>query len=223
MQTPQQEYALKISKAIVVLGLMTMIGCRGKQMTIVPVDDQGAEVRTAQVSVDGVPIGQGTTQMRAPKTDSSVSVDAAPDYYQETFVVTSETRGPLEVALRRDEIYALTVEDTNKVVNRWLTMAISDQAQDSWWSVVVNAIATQDFEMELMDAKSGFVRTAWKERSFGSEGVRRRFVGNVVTTDPLTWRIKYQVQRTHNGRDWVDYDRGVKAELDVIDEIRGRM
>ena len=101
-------------------------------------------------------------------------------------------------------------------------MNVSEQARESWWSVIINAIGSQDLEMELMDAKSGFIRTAWKERMFGSAGLRRRFVGNVVTLEPLTWRLKYQVQNTRNGRDWADYDRGIKEEFDVIAEIRGR-
>ncbi len=191
--------------------------------TVIPKNDQGAEVTEAEISVDGQPVGQGTTTIRTDSSSKSITVDAQPEYYPKTFNLAAKAKGPIEVSLVRDRIYALTIEDSNKVVNRWLTLNISERAMSSWWSVIINAISSQDLEMELMDDQSGFIRTAWKERRFGKTGLRRRFVGNKVSTEPLTWRLKYQVQRTSNGRDWLEYDRGVKEEFDVIAEIRARV
>jgi len=222
-------WGVKILHVIVLASLVTVGGCHllnrkppTKVVTIVPIDAQGAEVRTARISVNGQPAGQGTTSLQVPTQQVSVSVDASPQYFAESFTITPQSQGAVRVALRLDPIFAITIQDSNNVMNRWLTLNAA-RSGDGWWSIVVNAIATQDFEIELMDAQSGFIRTAWKERRFGNDGLRRRFVGNVVTTSPLSWRLKYQVQRTTNGRDWADYPRGIKLELDAISEIRARM
>ncbi|MBL4632990.1 MAG: hypothetical protein JKY56_03910 [Kofleriaceae bacterium] len=191
--------------------------------TITPIDSRGSEVSRATVSANGRPMGQGTTQLTTNSDEMSVTIDARPEYFVETFSLKANDKGNYRVPLRRDEIYALTIQDANQVMNRWITLNIAETSSNEWWSVIINAIGTQDMEMELMDEKSGFIRTAWKARSFGQHGIRRRFVGNKVTVAPLTWRFKYQVERTNNGRDWVPYDRGLKNELDIISEIRARI
>lgn len=191
--------------------------------TVTPVDSAGSEVSRASISANGRPVGQGTTRISTSSNEMSVTIDARPEFFVETFSLKAKDKGSYRVPLRRDEIYALTIQDSNQVMNRWITLNISQAASGDWWSAIINAIGTQDMEMELMDEKSGFIRTAWKARNFGAHGIRRRFVGNKVTVSPLTWRFKYQVERTNNGRDWVAYDRGVKNELDIIAEIRARI
>jgi hypothetical protein len=220
---------VKILRLLVLASLVVASGCHlfaskppTKIVTIVPIDEQGGEVREARIAVNGQPAGQGTTSLQVPTQQVSVSVDASPQYFAESFTITPESQGAVRVALRLDPVFAITIQDSNKVMNRWLSLNAA-RSGDGWWSIVVNAIATQDFEIEMMDPQSGFIRTAWKERRFGNDGLRRRFVGNVVTASPLTWRLKYQVQRTTNGRDWADYPRGLKLELDAISEIRARM
>ncbi len=200
------------------------LGCV-KTVTIVPMDKNGASV-DARIEVNGLPTGQGVTNVRV-NGPINISVDGSPQYYSTNFTVNQSTSSPVNVALILDDIYALTVADTNQVINKWLTLNISEDAKldNKWWTVIVNAISTQDFEMELMDQASGFIRSAWKERRFGVNAIRRRFVGNVVSTEPLQWRVKYQVQITNNystNAEWKDYDRGIKDELDVISEVRGR-
>jgi len=214
----------KLMPLLFVLSLVT-VNC-ARTVTIVPMDKNGATVDSARIQVNGLPTGQGITNVRV-KNPINISVDASPKYYSTNFTINKATRSPVNVALVADDIYALTIEDTNQIINKWLTLNISEAAKvdKKWWTVIVNAISTQDFEMELMDQSSGFIRSAWKERRFGSHAIRRRFVGNVVSTEPLQWRVKYQVQITNNyskNAEWIDYERGLKDELDVIAEVRGR-
>lgn len=203
--------------------VIALAGCV-KNVTVVPTDKNGSTVEDARILINGTPTGQGATAITV-KDPVTVTVDAKPRYYSETFQVGKQSPSPLKVMLREDEIYAATVEDTNKIINQWLTLNISPKASKDalWWSVVVNAISTQDFEMELMDQKSGFIRTAWKQRGFGKRALRRRFVGNVVSQSPLQWRVKYHVEISEDGgANWKGFDRGIKEELDAIQEIRGR-
>ena len=212
-----------MTNILLILFSLALVGCT-KTVTVVPTDPQGQTIEAARVSVNGTPTGQGATQITV-SDPVSVTVDGSPRYFSETFQVGKQSPNPVKVALREDEIYLATVEDSNKIINQWLTLNVSSTAQqnDVWWSVIVNAISTQDFEMELMDQKSGFIRTAWKERGFGQRALRRRFVGNVVAKSPLQWRVKYHVEITADGgKNWKEFDRGIKEELDAIQEIRGR-
>ncbi|MBX7196506.1 MAG: hypothetical protein K1X94_30915 [Sandaracinaceae bacterium] len=203
------------------------VGCGGRRLlTVMPSTTAGAVVQEARVSVNGQFVGSGSVEVPRERT-MVVTVDASPQYEPAQVQVDQRAQNPLVVTLREDEVFMSTVEDTNQVVNVWLTLNIGMQAQmtQSWWSTIINAISTQDFEPEMMDAASGFLRTAWKQVTFRSgASVRRRFVGNVVQTNPLQWRVRYEVQIMRPGMaDWQDYPRGFRDELDALAEVRGRV
>lgn len=220
--------SLRLSLALgsLVIGLLA-IGCGGRRpFVIMPTSTAGAVVQEARVSVNGQFVGSGSVEVRRERA-MVVTVDASPQYEPAQVQVDQRAQSPLVVTLREDELFMSTVEDTNQVVNVWLTLNIGPQAQmtQSWWSTIINAIATQDFEPEMMDAASGFLRTAWKQVTFrNGASVRRRFVGNVVQTNPLQWRVRYEVQVMRPGMgDWQDYPRGFRDELDALSEVRGRV
>jgi hypothetical protein len=201
--------------------VLALNGCIHR-VTIVPLDPTETPLEQARVSADGVPTGAGTTQLRI-KAPTAVQVDASPEYKSESFTVDTESDKVIRVVLAVDELYAATVADENKVINRWITFEIAAGAQenDTWWTAVVNAISGLDFEMEMMEARSGFVRTAWRETRHGTDTSRRRFVGNTVQQDPLHWRLKYEMM-VKEGDQWTPYDRGFRDDLDALMEIRAR-
>ncbi len=214
--------------SVVVLSLAVLGGCGGRRLfTIMPSTTAGAVVQEARVSVNGQFVGSGAVEVPRDRAGMVVTVDASPQYEPAQVQVDQRAQSPLVVTLREDELFMSTVEDTNQVVNVWLTLNIGPQAQmtSSWWATIINAISTQDFEPEMMDAASGFLRTAWKQMTFRSGAVvRRRFVGNVVQMNPLQWRVRYEVQVMRPGMsDWQDYPRGFRDELDALAEVRGRV
>ena len=74
-----------------------------------------------------------------------------------------------------------------------------------------------------MDQASGFLRTAWRQASFGDLLCRRRFVGNIVTQEPLVWRFRYEIEMSDDGgNQWVAYDRVFGDDTRISAEIRGR-
>lgn len=219
--------SLRLPLFLVVLALgAASVGCGSRPFVIMPSTTAGAVVQEARVSVNGQFVGSGSVEVRRERS-MVVSVDAAPQYEPAQVQVEPRAQSPLVVTLREDPLFMSTVADENQVVNVWLTLSIGQQAQitSSWWPTIVNAIATQDFQPEMMDASSGFLRTAWKQATYPNGAmVRRRFVGNVVQTNPLQWRVRYEVQMMRPGMaDWQDYPRGFRAELDVLAEVRGRV
>jgi len=199
---------------------LAVSGCI-KRVTVVPVSTDRQPL-DATVSVNGRPAGAGATEIEV-RQPVTIEVDGRPRYSAVTFTITKQTQSVIEVPLEEDVLWAMTVEDTNQVVNRWLTLNVAAAAteNDEWWAAVINALSGRDFELELMDPRSGFIRTAWKQATYGPVSVRRRFVGNTVSQSPLSWRIKYEVQ-VRGGPSWVGYDRAFRDDLDALDEIRSR-
>jgi len=194
-----------------------------KTVTVVPVDDDHRVIRTATVTADGRDLGAGVTEVEVRGDSARVSVLAGPEWLPATARLDKNSPPTVEVMLTPDELYLATTEDQNQVVNRWINISIAEHRRSTWWSTVVAAISGADFEIEIMDASSGFLRTAWRQQTYRGQLARRRFTGNLVTQRPLVWRIRYEVERQDEGSpDWMDYDRGFADELRVLQEIRGR-
>jgi hypothetical protein len=213
-----------------VLVLVVLLGVPGcflfgssKRVTVVPLGEGRKPMPEARVVVDGRPAGQGTTSVEIKKA-ISVTIEPGAGWLAESFSLDKTSPSPIEVSLRPDEVYRATEADTNQVVNRWLTLNItrSAEANDEWWAAIAASMSGQDFELEMMDARSGFVRTAWKRSQFSNGVVRRRFVGNVVQKTPLKFRVKYEVELAR-GDDWISYERGFRQDMDALNEMRQRI
>jgi hypothetical protein len=200
-------------------------GLFGKTVTVVPVGSNRAPLTQARVSVNGVPAGQGTTDVKVKDEAVNVTITAGDGWLPESFSISKATESPLTVPLQVDEAYRATQTDTNQLVNRWLNLNVSETAKatDEWWAAVTASIAGQDFELEMMDPRSGFIRSAWKEKRFQQSSIRRRFIGNIVGQNPLRFRIKYEVERREGEADWEPYKRGFRADLDTLQEMQTRI
>ena len=212
---------------LVSLVLCSVSGCflfgSTKKVTVVPLGEDRKPIAKARIVVDGKPIGQGTTSVIVEKP-IAVTIEPGAGWLAESFSLDKTSQSPIEIAIRPDEVYRATEADTNQVVNRWLTLNItrSAQADDEWWAAIAASMSGQDFEMEMMDARSGFIRTAWKRSQFANGVVRRRFVGNVVQKAPLKFRVKYEVE-VARGDDWIAYERGFRQDMDALSEMRQRI
>ncbi len=194
-----------------------------KRVTVVPIDREHNVLEAARVRADGRDVGVGVTAVAVRQGATQVTVSSGPEWLTASRRLDEQSPGRIEIMLEPNELYRSTVEDVNRVVNHWINLSIAEPRRDSWWSTVVAAISGANFEIEIMDAASGFLRTAWRETTLGAIVGRRRITGNIVTHDPLVWRFRYEVQyRAAREQEWHDYDRGFADELRVLQEIRGR-
>jgi hypothetical protein len=208
-------------KAIICTVALLAIGCV-KAVTIVPIDGEHNVLMTARVSADGHDVGIGVSRVEVHDGAAQVTIENGPEWLPATSRLDERSPDRVEVLVRPDGLYLNTVADENRVVNQWLSLNIAPSRHSTYWTSVITAITGGDFEMEIMDASSGFMRTAWREVTYGTRHMRRRFVGNIVTQQPLVWRLKYEVQRSDDGSNWEEYDRAVADDLRIITEIRGR-
>ncbi len=206
----------------VALACMLLAGCV-KRVTIVPIDAEHNVLSDARVRADGQDVGVGVTNVAVRNGATQVTVMSGPEWLRTSRRLDARSPGRLEVMLQPNQLYLQTVEDNNQVVNRWISVSMDEARRETWWSTVVAAISGADFEVEIMDAASGFLRTAWRVSDYGPIVGRRRITGNIVTHDPLVWRFRYQVEyRQAGSQEWHEYDRGFADELRVLQEIRGR-
>lgn len=214
--------ALRITTLWAAAAVLSLTGCARSLMVRATTPD-GQILQEAQLSADGTVVGNGQVQLRR-RPGQLITASAGPEWYPQSTTISRATPRTLDLQLQPNELYRSTTEDANQVINRWLTLDVSDRAQDSWWASIVAAMTGQSFEIELLDQSSGFLRTAWKQRSYGPVEVRRRFVGNIISTSPLQWRLRYEVQvRPIGSTNWNAYDRGFQGELDALAEIRARI
>lgn len=211
------------AKYVVMAVLVPLLMSCVKRVTIVPIDPEHNVLSNARVQADDRDVGVGVTAVAVRDGATQVSISAGREWLRTSRRLDARSPGRLEVMLRPNQLYLQTVEDTNQIVNRWISVSVDEARRGTWWSTVVAAISGADFEVEIMDAASGFLRTAWRVSDYGPIVGRRRISGNIVTHDPLVWRFRYQVEFRQSGsEEWHEYDRGFADELRVLQEIRGR-
>jgi len=205
----------------VILSVLVISAC--SSLTVVPLDSQQNVLNSARIKIDGSDAGSGAVQIKA-KEGSRIEADAGPEWIASSVLLGPDTPKRIEIRLRPNDLYLQTVSDANKVVNQWISLTVSPLRTNTWWTSAVSAISGSTFEIAIMDASSGFIRTAWRERAYEAATIRRRFVGSIVTQSPLVWRVRYEVEADRrDGRSWQPYDRAFADELQILQEIRARI
>jgi len=200
-----------------------------KSVTVVPVDPQHRVLQTARVTADGHDVGVGPSDV-AVRGPTRVEVQNGDEWVRASASLNEESPDRIEVLLQPDAAFRETVADQSNIVNTWITLNIAPTRRTTWWSTIVAAVSGAEFEPEMMDQASGFLRTAWRIHRY--EGIaikiRERVTGNIVTQDPLAWRVRYEVERCEidcdgssaNWRPWPG--RGFQNAMNMISEIRAR-
>ena len=113
----------------------------------------------------------------------------------------------------------------------WRSSLESQKGYDESWNIVVNAIATKFSDIETIDGKSGYLRTAWKVVKesgtdsklyfFGYTQKRTRVVVRVEQREPFKVRIK--VERMVYTDKWEPYGNDESVESELMEEINARL
>jgi len=170
-------------------------------VTVSPVDEESGEViQETEVKKNDTPVGTGVTTLEIDRP-TTITLEPGPEWFSKNFSVNENTPETIDVSLRRNYFYRRTTQDTNDVANKWLNIQVSENMQEDreWWSTVVNALLSADYELERMEKSSGYIRTSWMTVQLNEWKARRRFRGNIVDKDPLKWRIRYEIEVKKGG------------------------
>ena len=108
----------------------------------------------------------------------------------------------------------------------WKTVPQSRITWERGWPIVVNAIS-QQFDLEITDGQSGYLRTAWKVT--GTNWLRQpqeraRVTVRVEERSPFTVKVKVEKQEVDMfSKNWVDKGNHEKMEQEIMAELAGRL
>lgn len=194
-----------IAAALVLASQLSLSAC-STSITVIPVDERGETITGAEVRVNGILRGMGLTRVTVANEEiHQVVITAGPNYFPATIAVEEESEPTMRVPLSSDRAAADTVPSAEAKVraNEFVTIGIApgyEQGAD-WWRIIVDSVSSAQYQPALLDERSGYLATEWKETRYPVAGhdtptvVRRRIVGNLVSGQPLRYRLKLQVER----------------------------
>ena len=103
----------------------------------------------------------------------------------------------------------------------WKTLPQMQKGQyDEVWSALVSCITSRNFNLEMSDAGSGYLRTA-----YGGTGhnTKTRVIARVVSKNPLQISMKAEVLKLNMiGGGWVEVGNNTALENLITEELSAR-
>ena len=108
----------------------------------------------------------------------------------------------------------------------WKTVPEARMPFERAWSIVVNAV-TQQFDLEISDGQSGYLRTGWKVTKrdiLGSPIKKARIHVRVEERTPFRVKVKAEKQEFNPfTEDWVVTGNDEEIEGEIMGELSGRL
>ena len=108
----------------------------------------------------------------------------------------------------------------------WKTIPETTYSYDKAWPLIVNAVSDK-FDIETIDANSGYLRTAWKTKNdfLGKPETRTRVVVKTESKSPLKFSFRAEKQNWDSvfTNSWVAKGNDTTIENDVQTEWQSRM
>ena len=108
----------------------------------------------------------------------------------------------------------------------WKTIPEIKQTEyEKAWAIIVGAISER-FDLEVIDANSGYLRSAWKENKdwLGSKESRTRVVVRITSREPLKVKLKVEEQKWDALMDeWKGAGNNEKIERELLEEFETRL
>jgi len=116
----------------------------------------------------------------------------------------------------------------------WKTVPEVDMSYDRAWSIVVNAIGER-FDLETVDAQSGYLRSGWKVTDTCLAGLglggyvpcqKSRVIARVEERNPFKVKIKVEKKeaKAYGGyNQWFDAGNNEQMGREVLQDLSGRL
>ena len=194
----------------------------------------------AKIYVDGSEVGNGTYTVKFNKrTDFYMLKFECPGYItKQVKLLKSNPNKTIAYKMAKDEFFFNSVgpnggangEDAVDVANRWFEVSVrKGLTEDQTWKRLM-AIASKNFDnVEIRDKSAGWIRTAWKKKTFTSQVVRTRLEIKINTDmdDEITYKVK--ISSEVNDPDCLEdecfaqADRILKDFVEVINELQNKL
>lgn len=134
----------------------------------------------------------------------------------------------------KKEFFKMEVDDAFSASNQ-TDMANRDNeiktslTEDAAWKLISQIVTNYFDVVEVSDRNTGYLRTAWVQKSFKSSTIRTRLIIKMGNSDPLTYKIKMVSEKARPGASikedeaFKEWDRLLKTYEPIINEIQTRL
>jgi hypothetical protein len=148
----------------------------------------------ARIYVNGVLKGKGKIQLNIPRKECVTVEVRLEGFVQEirTYCNKRNEANPHKdyIQLQADE--ALTSSTPSNYVNNETLLSVkSTKTREDAWSYIYSSVLNTFEDIDLNDARAGYLRTAWIGNSFKNNTVRIRIIIRQTSDDPLAYKIKF--------------------------------
>lgn len=208
-------------KLLSVCVLFAAPGCT-KMMKVIPNPPESV------VRLDGVPAGRGVTDLLLAERRNTYAIEVCgpPGYFCEVFRVEGrDPRRSLKVDLAQDLSFRETVEFD--LANKWLKFPVgAHYGFDEAWKKVMACVNDAYADMETLDARSGYLKTAWRVKDYGFPRqlkLRSRLIVSVDSPQPLQFKVRLEMERFQGHDSWESHPRVFTADNDALGCLQGRL
>jgi len=187
-----------------------------------------AEPSQSTVRLDGRPVGTGVVEVTLPEKENlyKIEVCGPAEYFCESFQVKGDTQQKTyQVALVLDSSFKETAD--LDVANKFVSIPVSgDYKHEEAWQKVVSCVNDAYSDLETLDGRSGYLKTAWKVKDYGYPRqlkLRARIIASIESAQPLQYKVKLEMQKFRGGDSWDPHGRVFLPDSDAVNCVRGRL
>jgi len=150
--------------------------------------------QNARIYVNGILKGTGKIQVIIPRNECITVEVRLEGFVQEIKTYCNKRHEPITkneyIQLQVDESIASSTP-SDFLNNEILINVKGTKTREDAWQQIVSTVVSRFEELELNDARAGYLRTSWMGSSFKNNTVRIRIIIRQTSEDPLAYKIKF--------------------------------
>ncbi|PCE66295.1 hypothetical protein [Sediminicola luteus] len=194
--------------------------------------DFGTSEPDAKIYVNGKMLGKGSIELVVPSNDCITVVVKKVGFLTEKIEYCNTKNMPKPpktdyVELRRDDSFDASIQTDIANVGIELKSTIP---KDRAWKLINQIVLSYIDVIEMTDKETGYIRTAWSQKTFIQNTVRTRVIVKEVNDDPLTFKVKLVSEASgmpmtsvKNDELFKEWDRVLRSYSGMIPELQARI
>lgn len=220
----------QITLFLLLAGILVMTGCAPKTTVETTIRSEPAG---ASVTINGNKLSQPTPVRHTFDFKQGKKYDLTffkEGYFEEEYAVAKELPslkdGFVSVALTPSPLWEATT--FSSATNNWIQVLVgADVDARTAWQIMIDAVIKRSSNIKELNYESGYLQTKYTVKKFDTKNgeflLRCQLIANLVSSDPLIYRIKDVAEWSGNGVQWHPYNRIFNEHSDMITEIQDRL
>ncbi len=198
---------------------------------------QNTEIRTnppgATIAIDGLKASQITPfpyQFDFLKKHEYTLTASKEGYFEQEYLVKRDdpslSKGEVTINLAPSPLWEAT--RTSPATNTWVQILVGTNIDaKTAWQIMIDAVIKRSSNVKELNYESGYLQTKYAIKKFETKNgeflLRCQLIANLVSSEPLIYRIKDVAEWSGNGVQWHPYNRVFAEHAEMITEIEDRL